>query len=295
MISFRVFIRSTVALCAIMTVGSSLAGDGVVRLSDRSSNAGNPSGGAGVVRMNARPTSGIQQASFVNGGACGEQCCPPQSCLPQCCPTQCWTDPCNQYCDPCGNGMCGNGMCGNGMCGNGSCYTPMDCNTYFSSCDSTGMPSCWCSDCQSSPCQCRGRRGRGAGCEDVTIFAGPVDSGTGSACRDGWHGQAMSFRNKNARLADKLFGWLIPSGCCGQGCPPVGKYCQTYADDPGYINPNDTQLYGAQGYGMPMTVPLAPNVYHSYNYSAGIPASRITHIGNYNPMTSPRPLHHQSW
>ena len=105
----------------------------------------------------------------------------------------------------------------------------------------------------------------------------------------------MSFHNKNARLAHKLFGWMIPTGCCGQGCPPVGKYHMTYADQPDYINPNDTQVYATHQYGMPITVPLAPNVNHAYNYSAGIPASRITTIGNYNPRTAPQRLPHQTW
>lgn len=142
-----------------------------------------------------------------------------------------------------------------------------------------------------------GRRGRQRNVQgnDTTWFARSVDSGTGYAGRDFYHGNAMSFHNKNARLADKLFGWMVPSGCGGGGCPPVGKYHMTYADQPDYINPNDSQIYAAQGYGMPITVPLAPNVNHQYNYSAGIPASRITTIGNYNPMTSPQRLPHQSW
>ena len=105
----------------------------------------------------------------------------------------------------------------------------------------------------------------------------------------------MSFHNKNARLADKLFGWMIPSGCCGQGCPPIGKYHMTYADQPDYADPRDSQIYAAQGYGMPITVPLAPIVNHTYNYSAGIPSSRITHIGNYDPQSSPQRLPHQTW
>lgn len=88
---------------------------------------------------------------------------------------------------------------------------------------------------------------------------------------------------------------MIPSGYCGQGLPPVGKYHMTYADQPSYIDPRDTQLYAAQGYGMPMSVPLAPNVNHAYNYSSGLPASRITHIGSYNPRTSPQRLNCQSW
>lgn len=182
-------------------------------------------------------------------------------------------------CDPC-----------NGGCNGGSCYTPTDCNHIFSGCDASGMPSCWCSKCSCSPCQCY------RGGSDVTLFAHSVDSGTGSACRDWYRGQAMSFRNKNARLADRLFGWMIPSGCCGRGCPPVGKYHMTYADQPGYTDPRDGQMYAAQGYGMPMTVPLAPNVNHQYNYSATLPASRVTHIGNYNPSVyQPQRMGCQSW
>ena len=105
----------------------------------------------------------------------------------------------------------------------------------------------------------------------------------------------MSFQARNSRLADKLFGWLIPSGGNGQGAPPIGKYQVTYADQPDYADPRDGQIYAAQGYGMPMTVPLPPNVHQQYNYSWGIPASRITPISTYNPQTSPQPLYHQSW
>lgn len=92
-----------------------------------------------------------------------------------------------------------------------------------------------------------------------------------------------------------LFGWALPSGACGQGLPLVGKYHMVYADQPGYVNPADTRLYSAQGYGMPMTVPMAPTVNYQYNYSSGIPASRITTIGTWNPITSPQALPHQSW
>jgi hypothetical protein len=194
-----------------------------------------------------------------------------------------------------------------GACCNpcGSSYVTTDCNHLFATCDQNGIPMAYCSDCSCSPCQCGKHRGgryrRLGGNGDCnrdycnTLFAQPLDSGTGSACRDCWHGHSMSFRNKNARLADHLFGWLVPSGCCGQGCPPVGKYHMVYADQPDYTDPRDTQLYAAQGYGMPMTVPLAPNVNHAYNYSAGVPASRVTPISNYNPQTSLQSLPCQSW
>ncbi|MFN8706161.1 MAG: hypothetical protein ACK50J_05725 [Planctomyces sp.] len=127
------------------------------------------------------------------------------------------------------------------------------------------------------------------------LFAGPVDSGTGSATRDWWRGQTLNHRNRNARISNALFGWMVPSGNYGQGSPVVGKYHMTYAHQPDYFDARDTQLYAAQGYGMPITVPLAPQVRHAYNYSAGIPASRITPISNYNPQTSPQRLPHQSW
>ncbi|MBL8811320.1 MAG: hypothetical protein JNM43_14180 [Planctomycetaceae bacterium] len=278
MIPFKNTLRSLAALCVALSAGLAVADEGVVRMSDRAPAAAQASADAneGVVRMSG--SRGIQKASF----ECGEQACAPQ-CAPQCGPV-CQPMMCQPGCMPCD--PCQQGGCNNG-CWNGTCYTPMDCNSCFSTCDANGMPMAWCQNCHSSPCQCNGG--------DVTIFAHSCDSGTGSACRDFWRGHSMSFRNKNARLADCLFGWMIPSGCCGQGCPPVGKYQIVYADQPGYINPQDTQMYGAQGYGMPMTVPVAPNVNYTYNYSAGIPSSRVTHIGNYNPQTSPQPLYHRTW
>ena len=307
MISYSKTLRISALLCTILTAGFAVGQDGVVRMSDRSNNS---AATAGVVKMRAQhPGSPVQPVGY-SKSAYGDGCGDGSMSGPCCAAPQASCGYCPQTCDAgCGMGAsCGCGtVCGdNGNCGcnGGSCYRATDCNTVFASCDSNRMPACWCQDCQSSPCQCRDRSGRrrrtgrngATDCEDgSTIFAGSVDSGTGSACRDFYRGQSMSFHNKNARLADKLFGWMIPSGCCGQGCPPIGKYHMTYANQPDYVNPNDTQIYAAQGYGMPMTVPLAPNVNHTYNYSSGIPASRITTIGNYNPQTSPQRLPHQTW
>ncbi len=74
------------------------------------------------------------------------------------------------------------------------------------------------------------------------------------------------------------FGYFIPTGCGGKGCPPFGHYKMTYAVDPYQFDQRDGQLYGAQGYGVPVAVPLAPNVRHTYNYGWGIPSSRITPV-----------------
>lgn len=286
MISYSKTIRTSALLCTILTAGFAVGQDGVVRMSDRSNK---PSATDGVVQMRGQQAGpNVRQVGYFQPGCGatygeGQMGCGycPQQVNPDCIAPE---------------GRC----CDNG----GGCYVATDCNTIFGSCDSNGMPACWCQDCHNSPCQCRDRSGRrrrngrrgATGCDDgTTVFAHSVDSGTGSACRDLHRGHAMSFHNKNARLADKLFGWMIPSGCCGQGCPPIGKYHMTYANQPDYVNPNDTQIYAAQGYGMPITVPLAPNVNHTYNYSSGIPASRITTIGNYNPQTSPQRLPHQTW
>jgi len=74
------------------------------------------------------------------------------------------------------------------------------------------------------------------------------------------------------------FGFLIPTGCGGAGCPPFGKYARVYPQDPSYFDQRDGQAYGASGYGVPVSVPLAPVVGHTYNYSWGTPSSRLTPV-----------------
>ncbi len=161
-------------------------------------------------------------------------------------------------------------------------------------CCKQGCNVAGCNMCDSNGCYGTGYQRR------VTrLFAGAVAQ---SPCnpepwaKRWWRGQYVNYHARNQRLADHLFGWMVPSGCCGQGCPPVGKYQVTYADNPGYADHRDNgQAYGAQGYGMPLSVPLAPTVRQSYNYSVGTPSSRITPVGNYTPQTSLRPLYHQTW
>jgi hypothetical protein len=91
-------------------------------------------------------------------------------------------------------------------------------------------------------------------------------------------------------LSQHLFGWLIPSGHGGVGSPPVGKYHTTYAQDANHFDQRDGEIYGAQGYGTHITVPLAPNVRHAYNYGWGMPSSRITRVSKVAPYTTIRPL-----
>ena len=89
-----------------------------------------------------------------------------------------------------------------------------------------------------------------------------------------------------AHVADCLYcklGYFHPQGCCGAGCPPADCYHMAYAVNPEYFDSRDAQVYAAQGYGLPMAVPLAPNVNHTYNYSWGIPSSRLTPISRFYP------------
>ena len=81
----------------------------------------------------------------------------------------------------------------------------------------------------------------------------------------------------------RLLGYFIPDGCCGQGCPAWGNYHLLYSANPNYFDQRDGRVYAAQGYGMPVVVPLAPNVSHTYNHGWGIPSSRLTPISNRAP------------
>ena len=85
--------------------------------------------------------------------------------------------------------------------------------------------------------------------------------------------------------------WLRPSGCCGKGCPLAGCYDMAYAANPYHFDQRDGSLYAAQGYGTHITVPLAPNVHHTYNYGWGIPSSRITNISTPSGFTTYKPVH----
>ncbi len=77
--------------------------------------------------------------------------------------------------------------------------------------------------------------------------------------------------------------WWLPNGCGGKGCPPFGRYQMVYPLNPQHCDSRDRNVHAAQGYNVPMSVPLAPVVRHQYNYSWGVPSSRLTPISNYAP------------
>ena len=68
-----------------------------------------------------------------------------------------------------------------------------------------------------------------------------------------------------------------------------GCYKMIYAANPYYADPRDSRVYAAEGYGLPVTVPLAPNVEHTYNYGWGIPSSRLTPVSKPPQMPVRRP------
>lgn len=103
--------------------------------------------------------------------------------------------------------------------------------------------------------------------------------GSRSANKLGWHAVYFDARMKTNFL--NFLGFNRPISCW--------KWSQSsiYPADPGYADARDGQVYSAQGYGVPVSVPLAPNVKHTYNYGWGVPSSRLTPVAatyqRYNP------------
>ncbi|WP_144996179.1 hypothetical protein [Polystyrenella longa] len=81
--------------------------------------------------------------------------------------------------------------------------------------------------------------------------------------------------------------YFCPEGSGGQGTPPVGCYDMIYSANPQQFDQRDGSVYAAQAYGVPVSVPLAPNVKQAYNYSWGVPSSRLTRISRVAPPNSP--------
>ncbi|MFO1045726.1 MAG: hypothetical protein U0941_28420 [Planctomycetaceae bacterium] len=129
-----------------------------------------------------------------------------------------------------------------------------------SGCPHTGCPNgnCQFGNCQHGNCQF-------GGCQ----FGG-CNGCCNGCCNQNGRAMAEYFRCK--------FGYFIPTGAGGAGVPLAGKYSRVYPQDPYYFDQRDGQAWGAQGYGIPMSVPLAPTVGHAYNYGWGSPSSRLTPI-----------------
>ena len=76
------------------------------------------------------------------------------------------------------------------------------------------------------------------------------------------------------------FGYFIPTGGGGAGLPWVGHYSRVYPVTPYHSDARDGQVWAAQGYGIPISVPLAPVVGHTYEYGLGVPSSRLVPVSN---------------
>jgi hypothetical protein len=105
-----------------------------------------------------------------------------------------------------------------------------------------------------------------------------------------WYDQAMQHRARNQQQSAHInahfaakFQYFHPSGCGGEGTPPVGYYDMIYAADPQYYHPLDSQVFAAPETGIPMAVPLAPNVNYQMNYSSAMPSSRLTPVSRLIP------------
>ncbi len=112
----------------------------------------------------------------------------------------------------------------------------------------------------------------------------------GSALQQWWCDEKMkyqcnrAYRNQvwGAHLHNK-FNYFCPSGNGGKGTPLFGHYSRVIAQEPGYYDIRDKQVYGSAMNGVPTAVPLAPNVRHQYNYGWGTPSSRLTPISTIVP------------
>ena len=192
--------------------------------------------------------------------------------------TQCAAEPC--------------GTCQNGTCQNGTCQPCPD-----------GMV------CRSCPDHCNRFD---PGCHKCRLLNGICGHGNGQDCPGFWaldsHGNPLwiddcppSHGLGNGPDCPGMFGrmkdwcinfpdWLkhhgtipVPKGD-DPGVPLLGKYRLVYPVNPGYFDARDGQVYAAQGYGGPVSVPLAPNVRHTYNYGWGVPSSRLTPISHPLPV-----------
>lgn len=76
------------------------------------------------------------------------------------------------------------------------------------------------------------------------------------------------------------FGYFIPTGGSGHGIPWTGHYARVYPVNPYYHDNRDSQVWAAQGYGVPISVPLAPVVGHTYEYGWGVPSSRLVPVSH---------------
>lgn len=262
-------------LSSLLTLGllcsMSFAGEpgkrGVVRISDLSQT---------VIRgQSADEDASAEDAPYpeIAEVAATEQACTEQACTDESCPTEACTD---NGCTPTG---CDDDDCGLG-CKKG-CFKGHECKLFGDHPDYICDNGVWKNKFgfKVRHHHCRECKHHGAHrCDDC------------NACKLGmpYHGRdcRCGTCRGDRRIGDWFackFGYFNPTGCGGKGCPPFGHYNMVYPVDPYHFDGRDGAIYGTEKYGVPMAVPLAPTVRHTYNYSWGIPSSRLTRVGQVSP------------
>ncbi len=85
-------------------------------------------------------------------------------------------------------------------------------------------------------------------------------------------------------VSDGYVEGYVGGDCYGAGYGGARHYLPDYRRR--YVRPEpfsrndcrDQYIFSQQGYGVPVTVPLAPVVAKQYNYGWGLPSSRLTHV-----------------
>ena len=179
----------------------------------------------------------------------------------------CEQQSCNECCDECGESKC-------------SCLTRgiSYVESRFHSIGKCG-DDCGCEKCGNDGCDEGCDNGCDEGCDDGGCKFGFCKLGSLLKC----HGCNKGCCEGRAYVQKRPCHTGCDKGCCGKGCPPFKHYQLLYAVNPGYFDQRDGRVYASMQTGVPMAVPLAPNVNYTYNYSWGIPSSRLTPISRVAP------------
>ena len=255
-----------------------VAGDaeGVVTLTDR------------APRATANSDAAVTPAGLLAGPAACDIGCEPGCEAPAVCGV-CDGGGCD---GGCGTGVCGNGACGGGACGAGNCRTCGPTFTLPGRCLLAGSgvccPNCgtgcgpegYCTSCGVAgvPCDGPGLCLPGMPCFGLPGVCLPGLPGAG-LCR-GIPYWGADGGPESCYLAS-LLG--IGANACDGRRGLFGAYEHVYAVNPGYSDRREGNVWASAQTGVPMAVPLAPNVRHTMEYGWGMPSSRLV------PISRPAP------
>lgn len=165
--------------------------------------------------------------------------------------------PCAPACDGC---VCDGGEC-DGSCGHGSC----------------------------GPGSCLFGRGYGYGCPPGVACPGGIPVPCPSLLLPGLC--PMGVPHMMGRCGGPESCYLC--SLCGIGANAnngrhglAGCYEHVYALDPSYVDRRTGNVWASQQTGVPMAVPLAPNVRHTMEYGWGMPSSRLVPISRPLPPSA---------